>query len=111
MIQKPVGKVDGMAACLGKPLYVEDFIPRNALRLKIVQSPHAFAYIEKIDTARALVVPGVVCVLTYEDVPQDHPITLAAEAAPEGSTHDRVILERTVRFVGEPVAVIVAETE
>ena len=38
MIQKPVGKVDGMAACLGKPLYVEDFIPRNALRLKIVQS-------------------------------------------------------------------------
>lgn len=111
MIQKPVGKVDGMAACLGRPLYVEDFIPRNVLRLKIVQSPHAFARIENVDTARALQTPGVVCVLTYEDVPQNHPITLAAEAAPEGSTHDRVILERTVRFVGEPVAVVVAETE
>ena len=54
MIQKPVGKVDGMAACLGKPLYVEDFIPRNALRLKIVQSPHAFAYIEGTSINRSI---------------------------------------------------------
>lgn len=111
MIRESVGQLEGLAACLGKPLYVEDFIPANALHLKILQSPYAFAKIEKIDTSRALAVPGVVCVLTYEDMPQDHPITLAAEAAPEGSPHDRVILERTMRFVGEPVAVVAAETE
>ena len=111
MIRESIGQLDGMAACLGKPLYVEDLIPAHALKLKILQSPHAYAYIEKIDSSRALAVPGVVCVLTYSDVPQDHPITLAAEATPEGSPHDRVILERTVRFVGEPVAVVAAETE
>lgn len=111
MIQTAVKKRDGLAACLGKPLYVADFIPRDALYLKILGSPHPFADILSIDTSQALAMEGVVCVLTHEDVPHDHPITLAAEAYPEGSTHDRAILERTVRYVGEPVAVVVARTE
>lgn len=111
MIRSSVGKRDGMAACLGKPLYVEDLVPQGALRLKVLRSPHAFAEIVSIDASRALAMEGVACVLTYEDVPQSPPITLAAEAFPEGSTHDRVILERTMRYVGEPAAVVAAETE
>ena len=43
-----------MSACLGKPLYVEDFISANALKLKILQSPHAYACIEKIDSSHAM---------------------------------------------------------
>ena len=111
MIRRTVGKMDGLAACLGKPLYVEDMIPENALKLKILGSPYAHAYIRKIDYSRALGLEGVACVLTYEDVPQSPPITLAAEAAPEGSTHDRVILDRTMRHVGEPAAAVAARSE
>lgn len=111
MIQTAVKKRDGMAACLGKPLYVADLIPEGTLYLKILGSPHPFADIVSIDASEALAMDGVFCVLTHEDVPHDHPITLAAEAYPEGSTHDRAILERTVRYVGEPVAVAVARTE
>ena len=110
MIRQSVGKIDGMAACLGKPLYVEDICPADCLKIKLLRSPYAFAEIINIDTSAALKLPGVACVLTYQDVPQK-PITFAAEAAPEGSTHDRTIIERIMRYVGEPAAAVAAETE
>ena len=111
MIKRSVGTIDGMAACLGKALYVEDLAPADALHIKLVKSPYAFADIISIDDSEALKTEGVACVLTYKDVPQKPPITLAAEAYTEGSTHDRTILQRTVRFIGEPVAAVAAETE
>lgn len=85
--------------------------PGGRAALEGAGSPHPFADIVSIDASQALAMDGVYCVLTHEDVPHDHPITLAAEAYPEGSTHDRAILERTVRYIGEPVAVVVARSE
>lgn len=110
MITRSHAKIDGPAAALGKPLYVEDLAPEDALSVKILGSVHPFARIEWIDTSRALALEGVACILTHEDVPRV-PVTFAAEAAPEGSTHDRTVLERTVRYMGEPVAVVAAESE
>lgn len=110
MISRSHAKIDGRSAAMGKPLYVEDLAPKDALVVKILGSVHPFARIERIDSSKALALEGVVCVLTYEDVPRV-PVTFAAEAAPEGSTHDRTVLERIVRYMGEPVAVVAAESE
>ena len=62
----------------------------------------------KTDTAKK--VPGIVCVFTYEDVPQKR-FTLAGQTAPEMSPDDRLILDRHVRFVGDAVAIVAGETE
>lgn len=110
MIRQPIDKIDGMAAVMGKPMYVDDLKPEHCLFVKVLRSPHAYAEIQDIRAEKALALPGVACVLTHRDVPQK-PMTFAAEASPEGSPHDRTVLERIVRFVGEPVAVVAAETE
>src|SRR5699024_11855440 len=59
---------------------------------------------------RSLIVPGVVCVLTYKDVPNNR-FTLAGQSYPEPSPYDRLILDKTVRYVGDEVAIIAAKDE
>jgi len=103
-------KVDGEGLVLGRPAYTDDLVPPNALYVKLVRSPHAFARILSIDPTDALALPGVVCVLTWKDVPRI-PITRAGQGNPEPSPHDRFILDEYVRYVGDEVAVVAAETE
>ena len=105
-----VRKKDAMSLVTGKPVYTGDQVPAGALRLKLLRSPHAYAYIRSIDTSLAKKVPGVVCVLTYEDAPNSR-FTTAGQTYPEPSPYDRLILDRLVRCVGDPVAIVAAETE
>lgn len=109
-VNQSVRKKDSMALLLGKPVYTEDLAPKDALIVKILRSPHAHAEIISIDTSKALLVPGVVCVLTHEDVPQTR-FTIAGQAYPEWSPYDRRILDNRVRYVGDAVAIVAAETE
>ena len=105
-----VRKKDAMSLVTGKPVYTGDMVPPNALRLKLLRSPHARAYIRSIDTSKAKLVPGVVCVLTWEDAPQSR-FTTAGQTWPEPSPYDRLILDRQLRCCGDPVAIVAAETE
>ena len=109
-IHKPVRKKDAMQLLLGKPVYMDDITPRDALVVKLLRSPHANAIVEEIDTALALKVPGVVAVYTWQDVPKKR-FTIAGQTYPEPSPYDRLILDRHVRFAGDAVAIIAAETE
>ncbi len=109
-INKPVRKKDAMQLLLGKPTYVDDITPDDALVVKLLRSPHANAIVEDINTAVALKVPGVVAVYTWEDVPKTR-FAIAGQTYPEASPYDRLILDRHVRFVGDPVAIIAAENE
>lgn len=110
IISKSFDKIDGKGAVLGKPMYVQDLAPNECLYVKLLRSPYAFAEIVSINTDKALQLDGVECILTYKDVkPILH--TIAAEAYPEGSPYDRILLGKTVRYVGDPVAVIAAESE
>ena len=106
----PVPKKDAPALLSGKPVYVEDIAPRDCLCVKLMHSPHAHAMIEDIDVSRAVKAPGVHCVLTYKDVPSCR-FTQAGQTYPEFSPYDRLILDRHLRCVGDPVAIVAAETE
>lgn len=108
-VNQGVRKKDSMALVTGKPVYTEDLAPKDCLTVRILRSPHAHAWIEKIDTSLAGKVPGVVCILTYEDVPGER-FTMAGQTYPEPSPYDRLILDRRVRYVGDAVAVVAAET-
>ena len=105
-----IRKKDAMALTSGKPVYTADIAPEGCLVVKLLRSPHAHALIEEIDVTRAEKLPGVACVLTYRDVPGTR-FTLAGQTYPEFSPYDRLILDRRLRYVGDPVAIVAAETE
>lgn len=103
-------KRDGNALLSGRPVYTDDLAPKDALIVKVLRSPHAKARIRSIDTARALKIPGVICILTHADVPRI-PFTRSGQSWPELSPCDKLILDDEVRHVGDDVAIIAAETE
>ena len=105
-----VRKKDAMALLCGKPVYTQDLAPAECLCVKLLRSPHANAIIRQIDASAARRMPGVACVLTYEDAPRSR-FTLAGQTYPEPSPYDRLILDRHVRHVGDPVAIVAAESE
>lgn len=110
IVKQSIPKVDGLELVLGKPVYTDDIAPNNALIVKILRSPHAFAKIKAIDTSRAEKLAGVECILTYKDLPRV-PITRAGQSYPEPSTYDKYILDEYVRHVGDEVAIIAAINE
>ena len=99
-----------MSLVTGKPVYTDDLAPSDCLIVKILRSPHANAWVEEIKTDAAKKIEGIACVLTYEDVSHKR-FTLAGQTAPEISPWDRYIIDKHVRFVGDPVAIVAGETE
>ena len=109
-VNAPVIKKDARALVTGKPVYTDDLAPSDCLIVKVLRSPHAHALIRSIDTSRAEKVPGIACVLTYKDVPQNR-FTMAGQTYPEPSPYDRLILDSRMRFVGDAAAIVAGETE
>ncbi len=109
-VNKPIPKVDGKGLLTGKPAYTRDFALKDALVIKLLRSPYAFAKIKKIDVSKALELNGVELILTHHDVP-GIPITRAGQGFPEPSPKDYYILDEYVRYMGDEVAIIAAHTE
>jgi len=109
-INQRIVKKDAMALMAGKPLFTDDLTTKDYLIVKALRSPHAFAKIVSIDTSKAKLVPGIECILTYEDVPHIR-FTEAGQTYPEASPYDRYILEDMVRYVGDEVALVAGTTE
>lgn len=109
-IGKSYDKVDAKGILSGKPSYTGDFVPKDALIIKVLRSPHAQAKIKSIDTSKAKLIPGVEAIFTYEDVPNTR-FTLAGQTYPEPSAYDALILDPVVRYVGDEVALVVAKDE
>jgi putative selenate reductase molybdopterin-binding subunit len=108
-VGKPERKVDAIKLATGKPCFVDDIELRGMLYAGLLTSPHAHARIRSIDATKARELPGVHAVLTYKDIPRI-PYTTAGQSWPEPGPHDQVSLDNIVRFVGDRVAVVAAET-
>lgn len=109
-VNEPVRKKDAMALLTGKPVYMDDIAPKDCLVIKLLRSPYARAIIKNIDISPAMKVEKMTAVFTYEDVPQKR-YTNAGQTYPEPSPYDRLILDRLLRCVGDPVAIVVGENE
>ncbi|MHB1525952.1 MAG: xanthine dehydrogenase family protein molybdopterin-binding subunit [Candidatus Dormibacteria bacterium] len=103
-------RVDGRALVTGSPVYTVDLDLPDMLHGKILHSPLAHARIVAIDTSAARSLPGVQAVLTHRDVPA----TLHATAGvpfPELSPYDTRLLDPHLRYAGDWVALVAAESE
>lgn len=109
-VNKPIMKKDAMALVTGKPVYLDDVAPKECLVVKVLRSPHANAIIEEVNKDIALKVPGIEGIYTYEDVPNNR-FTMAGQTYPEPSPYDRLILDKHVRYVGDPVAIVAGVDE
>jgi len=109
-IGKPEIKVDAVKLVQGKPAFTADTEPRGMLVAKVLHSPLAHARIVKIDVSRALELPGVVAALTWKDLPRVAHST-AGQSDPIPGPLDTFSLDNKVRFVGDRVAFVAAETE
>lgn len=110
VVGKPLPKVDGPRLVTGAPSYVEDMVTPNALHIKVLRSPHAHALIKSIDASRAEALPGVHLVVTHKNGPKTY-YNSAGQGYPEPSPYDTRLVDDKVRYVGDRVAIVAAETE
>ncbi len=109
VVGKPEVKVDAVKLVQGKPAFAADFEKRGLLHAKVLRSPHAHARIKKIDTSKAKELDGVAAVLTWQDIPRVVYST-AGQSEPIPGPLDTFSLDNKVRFVGDRVAFVAAET-
>jgi putative selenate reductase molybdopterin-binding subunit len=94
----------------GAARFTLDAAMPGMLHMKLLRSPHAHARILAIDATAALALPGVRAVLTHDDAPQ-HRFSTARHEHDDADPADTRVLDDTVRFIGQRVAAVVAETE
>jgi 4-hydroxybenzoyl-CoA reductase alpha subunit len=103
-IGKPRRRVDGRAKATGQLRFADDLALPRMLHCKLLRSPHPHAEIESIDVSRAEKHPGVHLVLTGEQFPIPYGIMPVAQ-------DEHALARERVRFVGDPVAAVVATDE
>ncbi|MGQ9467522.1 MAG: molybdopterin-dependent oxidoreductase [Anaerolineae bacterium] len=109
VVGRPEPKVDGLKLVQGKPAFAADIQMPGMLYAKILRSPHAHARIQRIDVSKARALPGVHAVLTYQDIPRVV-FSTAGQSDPIPGPLDFVSLDSKVRYVGDRVAAVAAET-
>src|SRR5262245_41221635 len=116
-ISQPVRRVEDARFLTGRGSFVDDVQPAGLCHAVVVLSPHAHARIRSIDTAAARQAPGVLCVLTGEDVKAEGLGGLPPNFMPEDiggpkglRTRRPILAVGKVRCVGDRVALVVAET-
>jgi 4-hydroxybenzoyl-CoA reductase alpha subunit len=104
VIGKPRRRVDGRAKVTGQTRFADDIVLPRMLHMRLLRSPHPHALIESIDVERAKKYPGVHLVLTGKDFPVSFGILpVTQDEYPLAPEH--------VRYVGDPVAAVVAKDE
>jgi len=113
VVGKSLRRVDALGKAVGATLYAGDFTMPHMLHAKVLRSTLPSARIRRLDASQARALPGVVCVLTAADLP-DAKLTTdmpgqTGQKQRAGSDAPVLAVDR-VRFVGEPLALVAAET-
>jgi aerobic carbon-monoxide dehydrogenase large subunit len=111
----PVRRVEDGRFLRGAGRFVDDLAPAGAATLFVLRSPHAAARIARIDPAAARAMPGVLLVLTGADVEELGVLRCVTprhrrDGRPIAQTPWRMLAVGQVRYVGDAVAAVVAET-
>jgi CO/xanthine dehydrogenase Mo-binding subunit len=109
VVGKSVSRRDGLGHVTGKTVFVDDINFPDMLFLKMVRSPVPHANIVNLDFSESEKVPGFVRALTYQDVPKNIYTILTLIGV--GPDEEYVLAENKVRYIGEPIAAVIAETE
>src|SRR6476646_8133638 len=97
-------RVDAVAKARGEHLFPSDMVLPNMLWVRVVRSARPHARLLAIKTANAIAMEGVACVLTADDIPGENRFGLLTADQP-------VLGDERVRYVGEPIAIVAAETD
>ena len=104
VLGRRVRRVDGAEKVTGQARFGADAQIQGLLHVRLVLSPYAHARVLRVDASRALALPGVVAVATADD--------LAAHVKGAPTSRAKELLARgVVRFCGQPVAAVLAESE
>jgi CO/xanthine dehydrogenase Mo-binding subunit len=112
IIGRPMPRHDARDKVFGQTRYADDAAVYGALHAKVLRSEHAAARLLSIDTAAAAKMPGVHAVLTARDVPCNETTSKFGQTHTAGGFEGlyRVLADGKVRYRGEPVALVAAET-
>ncbi|MDP8921441.1 MAG: xanthine dehydrogenase family protein molybdopterin-binding subunit [Chloroflexota bacterium] len=99
VVGKPHPRVEGADKVTGRARYTYDVMLPGQLYARVLRSPHPHAQVARIDTSKAEALPGVRAVLSAENAPDIQ------------WYEDSKLFDRTVRFVGEEVAAVAADSE
>ena len=108
-IGQSVDKTDALALAAGNSLFTDDYHLNECLHIRILRSPHAHATIKAIDTSGARQIAGVADIITHKDINKVY-YTTAGQGAPEPSPYDTLLFDDVVRYAGDFVAMVAAET-
>jgi len=103
-VGKSIERRGAKEAVVGKAIYADDIKMEGVIHLKVVRSTRAHAIIQKIDTSAAELIPGVIKIFTSEDIKGSNRYGIITK-------DQEVLAERKVRYVGDPIALVAAETE
>ncbi|MCC7283785.1 MAG: xanthine dehydrogenase family protein [Acetobacteraceae bacterium] len=112
-IGKPLTRTDAPGKAVGSTRYAGDHVLPGMLHAKVVRADLASARLVRLDVSAARALPGVVCVLTGADLPD----RMAATDIPGQtgrkrlSTDQQILVKERVRYYGEPIVLIAAETQ
>ena len=111
-IGAPIKRREDIRFITGRGTYVDDIKLPHMVHAAILRSPHAHAHIQRIDVSKAETMPGVVSVFTLKDIGElDATVPIRMYKIPGLEKYLQPALARdTVRYVGEPVAVAIADT-
>lgn len=112
-VGKPLRRTDALGKTTGTIIYSGDFALPKMLHAKVFRSTEPSARIKRLDISKAAALPGVACVLTAEDVPGGALVTdMPGQTGQKrrAGTDAPVLAHDVVRFVGEPIVLVAAET-
>lgn len=104
VVGKPFRKVDARAKCTGQTKFADDIVLPRMLYAKMLRSHEPHALIKRIDTSKAAAFPGVFAIITGKDLPISYGIL------PVSQDEHALCIDK-VRFIGDPVAAVVAIDE